>query len=143
MLEAVLIRQYEEEGATRGTIYFPDIGLFHTLEEPWKDNQPQISCIPVGRYEMVPHGWEKNSKRHIKNVWQCLPVPGRKGILIHIGNTTLDIEGCILVGKAIGRYKGLPAVLSSGSVISLLRKRIGAKSWYLTIKNKESKNEVQ
>lgn len=65
-----------------------------TLELPWKNNQQRISCIPSGKYRVIPrHSVRFGNHLHITGV------PGRSYILIHVGNYTKDIEGCILVGK--------------------------------------------
>lgn len=65
-----------------------------TLELPWRENQRNVSCIPVGVYVVVPH----TSKKFGKCFW-IQDVPNRMGILIHSGNTIGDIRGCILVGQ--------------------------------------------
>ena len=76
-----------------------DLGF--TLEEPWRDNKHDISCIPAGKYPIRRY-W--SSKRGL-----CIAVddvPGRDLIRIHRGNTLVDTEGCILVGKTISDYTG-------------------------------------
>jgi hypothetical protein len=82
---------------------------------------------------MHPH----NGPR-FKDVWRLESVPGRSAILIHAGNTTQDIEGCILVGMNHGElqskgFGNLRAVLSSRKAINLLRRHIGKNSFTLTI----------
>jgi hypothetical protein len=42
-------------------------------------------------------------------------------VLIHTGNTTDDIRGCILVGMMHSVLDGKPAVLRSGDAMTLLR----------------------
>jgi len=107
---------YTDKG-TFGTLLAPDgVPLCLTLEDPWLDNQRNISCIPAGIYDVVPHNGEK-----YKGVWRLEGVHGRDAILIHAGNTTLDTQGCILAGKSYGVVKGLPAVISSQETISMLR----------------------
>lgn len=101
-----------------------------TLEEPWKGNQTDISCIPVGRYKCTPHDGPK-----FKNVWKVNDVPGRDAILIHSGNTIRDIEGCILVGTRRGWLDGLPAVLHSKLALDELRDILCEKEFTLTIKD--------
>ena len=73
--------------------------LVLTLEEPWLENKRNVSCIPEGRYKCVPHNGFK-----YKDTWKLLDVPGRSAILIHVGNTILDTEGCILVGRGLNEY---------------------------------------
>ncbi len=64
-----------------------------TLELPWKNNERNSSCIPVGSYNAV-----KRFSPKYKNHFHLTNVPGRSMILIHIGNFYTQTEGCILVG---------------------------------------------
>ena len=86
-----------------------------TCENPWLQNRRNVSCIPAGVYQCVPHNGSK-----YKNVWRLENVPGRSAILIHAGNTIKDTQGCILPGLALGNLHGLPAVLNSGAAIDML-----------------------
>lgn len=105
---------------TLNTLSFDDCTLgrlfikgksFFTLELPWKDNKPSISCIPPGIY--------KFKKRFSPNkqmlVIELEGVEGRTYIQIHIGNRTAQIEGCILPGTGIKDYNddGIPDVVGS------------------------------
>ena len=63
-MELELLRTYYPTG-TNGNLLAVGIGLCHTIELPWKENQHQASCIPEGRYELV--------KRYsLKNKWHLL-----------------------------------------------------------------------
>ena len=64
-----------------------------TVELPWKNNKPYISCIPSGVYKAFRRASERNG-----NVIELNDVPGRTFIQIHIGNTADDLSGCIAVG---------------------------------------------
>ena len=72
------------------------VNTFHTIELPWKNNEPLVSCIPEGTYDME----FKHSPFFKVNLWRLLKVPNRQGILIHSGNYTRQIKGCILVGDS-------------------------------------------
>jgi hypothetical protein len=65
-----------------------------TLECPWRDNQIFTSCCPDGTYPLVAF----DSPEH-PNTWVLTPVPGRTGILIHVGNEVKHTQGCILIGQ--------------------------------------------
>lgn len=65
------------------------------LELPWLRNLSGLSCIPDGSYT-VKKGY---SPKFGNGTFQVLNVPGRSHILIHAGNYTRDIEGCILLGE--------------------------------------------
>lgn len=65
----------------------------YTLELPYRNNHPFTSCIPPGVYGVVPHYSSSKGK-----CFKVLGVPHRSEVLIHVGNTVDDTEGCILVG---------------------------------------------
>jgi hypothetical protein len=71
--------------------------VFWTIEKPWKDNQPYVSCIPEGYYRLG----RRNSPRFGPNVWEVLEVPNRTHILIHVANTADDVVGCIGLGSSV------------------------------------------
>lgn len=66
-----------------------------TLELPWVGNRRNVSCIPAGAYLVS----KKNSPKFGAGTFAVSQVPGRANILIHAGNYTRDIEGCILLGE--------------------------------------------
>ena len=106
-----------------------DHPIIYTLEEPWKKNLKSVSCIPVGEYVCKPH-----SSAKFPNVWEITNVPNRSAILIHNGNTTNDVEGCVLVGLKHGKIGNLDAVLDSRKALDILRSIIGERNFTLTIK---------
>lgn len=89
-MELKLIRQYHEKGVS-GTLFFNGKRICDTIEPPWRNNQPQISCIPEGRYPLT-------HRLSLRFGWHFLvnDVPGRKLILIHAFNHALkESRGCI------------------------------------------------
>lgn len=74
---------------------------FYTVELPWRDNKPKISCIPPGLYVCRWHISPKFGPSYI-----ITNVPGRSDCLLHNGNWAGDealewftnSDGCILVG---------------------------------------------
>ena len=64
-----------------------------------------VTAIPTGRYQVVMNVKSpKFSKRKAYEFCggylpRLLNVPAFEGVLIHIGNTAADLEGCILVGR--------------------------------------------
>ena len=67
---------------------------FVSLELPWKNNEHQISCIPVGEYVV-----KKSYSEHLGYVFEVCDVPERSRILIHKGNYVEETKGCILLGR--------------------------------------------
>jgi len=104
-MELVLERDYHPEG-TNGILYVKGetTPLCYTIELPWQNNEPQISCIPEGTYTVQKRYSEKfQSHLHIINV------PGRELILIHPANDAIkELKGCIApVTTITGIGKGL------------------------------------
>lgn len=115
-----------------------------TLELSWLNNANDKSCVPEGVYTVKPHNWDTlpgfNPAMHQKNCYELENVPGRTGVCIHIGNTILDILGCIAVGKSVGRIGGRPAVLSSVAALNELLSILGQGPFQLTITH-EAQND--
>ena len=89
------------------TIEDTDRGLRHDL--PLSVNQAKkrrgVTAIPTGRYRVTlgvkSPKYSKKKQYDFCNgyVPRLINVPAFDGILIHIGNTAADSEGCILVGR--------------------------------------------
>ena len=70
-----------------------------------------VTAIPTGRYRVTltvqsPKYKDRQQYAFCKGcVPRLLNVPAYEGVLIHIGNTPQDTEGCILVGenKVVGK----------------------------------------
>jgi hypothetical protein len=91
--------------------------LCYTAELPWLNNEPDVSCIPAGVYDLIAH----DSPEH-PNTFEITPVLGRTGILIHNGNIPeVDSMGCVIVGTKIGFIDGQQAVLQSDIALNLLQ----------------------
>ena len=81
----------------------------YTVERPWLGNRPWVSCIPAGGYGI-------GRKRYNRGGYDALEVEGvpeRSSILIHVGNTMDDVQGCIAVGGGLGYINGKWAVIGS------------------------------
>jgi len=85
--------------ATHGRMWI-DGKVVYTVERPWLDNAPSISCIPDGYYTCRPRRFFRGDYQAI----EILNVPGRSHILFHIANWPEELEGCIApVSKITGR----------------------------------------
>ena len=95
-MKARLIRLSEVDGkGTLGVLMLDDRPLFATLENPWKQNARNISCIPEGQYACKAY-----SSQRFGFTYKLVNVPNRSGIIIHAGNFPRDTRGCILLGMS-------------------------------------------
>lgn len=84
-----------------------------TGELPWRDNKPNLSCVPLGKYVAL-WAW---SASHNCNLYLLQNVPGRTAVEIHKGNLcgdilqgrASDVQGCCLLGMAT-------AIFTTGSI---------------------------
>lgn len=107
-------RGYFDEEGTFGELSGGDFSC-KTVELPWRDNEVSKSCIPEGTYIMrkrVSGVVQRTSGGRFTEGWEITHVPDRTYIMVHVGNTTADLNGCIAVGKAWGyieRHWGVAA----------------------------------
>ena len=134
MINLLLIRDTFSKKSTIGELFINGERICDTLENPWQDNQRNISCIPEGVYPVrlrLPR--ESGTRDYIHLLVK--DVKDRDYILIHIGNTAKDTSGCILVG--LGTEQDV--VHNSTLAMDLLIKEIlhlGGENINLIIKNK-------
>lgn len=133
---SAILNRFEDDGVqTLGElqIYLGKSKIFEckTLELPWNNNSPQISCIPKGSYRVKPYTSPSKG-----DVYLLVDVPGRDMIEIHVGNYHTDIQGCILVGeefKYINSDNELD-VTNSRKTFEKLKKVLNYKEFILVIK---------
>ena len=101
MADLVLRRVSATDHATLGVLEAGDHRAF-TIERPWADNEPRISCIPPGLYEL-----ERHTSERFPDTWALsggtvshYPAPGRTrcAILFHAANWASELLGCIAPG---------------------------------------------
>ena len=127
----ILRRVCYREDCTFGVLLMDNRPIMVTLEDPWINNEKFKSCIPNGKYTVIGH----NSSKY-PNTWEVTHVPDRDAILIHVGNTAKDTNGCILVGRRFGMLGGVPAIFDSRHALYDLRELTGNMgSWELTIEH--------
>ena len=114
--------------ATLGVFLFEGEPICLSMENKWHQNERYVSCIPSGTYKCSSYSSDK-----YPNVYEVKDVPGRTAILIHIGNTASDTQGCILPGSEFGYLKGKHAVLGSAKAMNKLRDIIKDREFFLTI----------
>lgn len=96
------------DSPTYGVLLNAGIPFALTLEDPWLENMPRVSCILPGSYKAVRH----LSPRFGETFW-VQDVPGRSEILFHRGNTQADTQGCILVGESFSHVLGETGITGS------------------------------
>ena len=116
MAKVTIERGYLPTG-TFGNILVDDVLVCHSVELPWRNNKSNISCIPVGVYELDAYSSPKHGNVFIVSggtVDKFARGPGaRWGILFHVANFTSQLEGCIAPVSRIGVLNGEVAGLSS------------------------------
>lgn len=100
-----------------------------TVERPWLDNQPNISCIPLGEYLCLPRRYFRGGYES----WEVQGVDGRSFILIHKGNTFTDSAGCIIVGSRLSMLGGLWSVSGSARAYEHLAEIYEGEEFRLSI----------
>ena len=111
-----LKRIAKREDYTIGRLYVDGEYFCDTLEDKVRDLTREAkvygkTAIPEGTYEVTlriqsPRFSQKKQYDFCKGYLpRLLGVPSFEGVLIHVGNTAADTEGCILVGQnlAVGK----------------------------------------
>lgn len=115
--------------ATFGRLTLPSGMTLITVEDAWRDNQRNVSCIPVGTYHCAPRRFNRGGYDAI----EITNVPGRTHILIHKGNTADDLNGCIAPGIGFAWIQKQLAVHSSSVAFQHIMGELGGKDFTLKI----------
>ncbi len=130
----LLIRDTFTKESTIGKLFINGESYCDTLENPYINNERNISCIPEGQYKVRLRLARESATRDYLHLL-VQDVPNRSYILFHIGNTAKDTSGCILVGN--GRQQDV--VENSRLAMDLVIKEIlnlGGENINLIIKKK-------
>ena len=125
---ALLERFAYLDSGTLGKLTIDDWSCY-TIERPWKNNAPNVSCIPEGTYACQPF-----SGNRFQDVIQVMDVPDRTFILIHVANFPHDIEGCIGVGDRFVSDALEPAVYNSKKTLQKLMEIFNEHEERMTLK---------
>jgi len=126
------IFSYANDG-TYGYITLPSGIVLATVERPWLDNAPSVSCIPIGTYICKPRRYFRGDYDAI----EITDVKGRSYILFHVGNYVHNSKGCILINTDFGWNDGKMCGISSTSAFSKFMEELGNSEFELVITNKE------
>ena len=135
-----LKRIAKREDYTIGRLYVDGEYFCDTLEDKVRDLTRETkvygkTAIPEGTYEVTlriqsPRFSQKKQYDFCKGYLpRLLGVPSFEGVLIHVGNTAADTDGCILVGK--NTVKGM--VTDSSATLRQLYSRLSHCSGKITI----------
>ena len=130
----LIIRDTFTKKSTIGKLFINGESFCDTLENPYINNERNISCIPEGQYNVRLRLARESATRDYLHLL-VQDVPDRDWILFHIGNYPSQTKGCILVGN--GRKQDV--VENSRLAMDLVIKEIlnlGGENINLIIKNK-------
>ena len=120
--ELVRITNKLTSPATLGVLLVNSRPLFCTCELPWLDNKPIISCIPDGQYSVIlTHNRRLHSGSVVAVTLGVVGAHERSGILFHVGNTTKDSNGCILLGQSFTQSGNLGVAASQAAFGDFVR----------------------
>lgn len=131
MLPVVVLLRDCRKDCTLGQVVLPSGKVIKSIERPWINNRPNISCYPSGTY--LAKWLERSGSGRYKRCWHVQRVPKRSGILWHVGNLVRHSKGCTLPGMRHGKLGGLPAVLSSGAGLNLMRRELEGQDFILVV----------
>ncbi len=138
-MDRIILERFEtSDQGTFGKIRIGD-KTFFTGELPWRDNQPNISCIPAGTYYCQ---WTM-SHRFKRFMYQVDDVNERTGIRIHaanfMGDATLGfrkhLSGCIALGERMAEMGGQKALIISAPAVRKFEELMEHKPFILEIKS--------
>ena len=142
MTELILERFNYSPTETEGRIKLDDGTTLYTLERPWRPDgpggMPGESCVPDGRYELLPHvrpsdGADVLALRNPDLHVYYTPAergdrPGRDLILIHVANWVSELRGCIAPGTERGPLADRVAVKHSADAMDILMDYVDANA---------------
>jgi len=108
MKEITIKRIFKDDDRSFGVVMDADGPFAVTVENPWLDNKPFVSCIPEGSYIC-----ERVQSPKFGNTFEIAGVPGRTHILFHWGVDETSTAGCVIVAEEYGVYKNHAAVFRS------------------------------
>lgn len=103
-----LIRVSSTGEGTFGVLEVGGYPFCVTLENPWMNNAPFVSCIPAGVYNC-----RRVDSPRFGDTFEVADVEGRSHVVFHEGNTMKDTHGCILLGKHYGMLEAEHGILAS------------------------------
>lgn len=133
------------ENGIQGHLVFPSGYKIPTLERPWKNNEPNVSCIDCGMHDLIFRDsslTKRLTKGNHEKTWEILDVEGRTDILVHIGNFVHNSLGCVLVGTSHGTdSEGMPTVWKSADAFEIFLEKMLTEEIEIIIIESEGEGE--
>lgn len=137
-MSSITLERAYTDSATIGKMYMPSGTVFDTIELPWVNNEPSVSCIPEGTYKLNKRSSgvvNRSSNGKYTAGWEVTNVEGRTYIMIHIGNTVSNFQGCIGIGEGLGVINDNWAILHSAVAFDkFMREMETSEDWQLIIR---------
>lgn len=99
-------RLYQRGEGTYSILTVPTLRPMWVMERKWRENTPDVSCVPTGFYSLVPHDGEK-----YKDTWALVGAtvshrkePGipRSFCVAHWEDDPKFLEGCLSMAYQLG-----------------------------------------
>lgn len=137
--DAVLERHESGDQGTFGRMWMPGLSLY-SGELAWRDNLPNISCLPQPGLHQVVWTWSPAFRRFMYLLLNTAP---RAGIRAHSANFMGDaskgwrrqLNGCIALGERLGWMDGQKALLVSAPAVRRFEAHMGHRPFMLEIRN--------
>ncbi len=139
MYDLVIERSYYD-GGTNGSLSYRGEEICKTIELPWLDNKPFVSCIPEGTYTPLL----RETYKYGMHLW-ITGIPTRIGVLMHPGTDAQELKGNIAPVRTItGEGKGKHSRVAMKKLMKLIYKDLlHGKPVNLIIKSKHPGHEKQ
>lgn len=139
-----IIRYFQDQNQTLGdcTIFDENnkpIFSAISLERGWRNNQSNVSCVPLGTYNCVL----EYSPRFKKDLWELKGVPNRSECKFHAANYWFQLNGCIALGQSLADLNkdGYNDITNSAKTMKAFHEALnGLTKVDLVIKQKEKCN---
>lgn len=95
-----IYRLWQDNKQTSGICNIFDANLFPlftalSLERGWRDNKPNVSCLPMGNYPLIL----EYSNAFKTDLWEIKDTEPRSECKFHSAAYWYHLEGCIALGR--------------------------------------------
>lgn len=139
-MNVFIYRDSTGDQGTPGRLIVPGEFSCFSIELPWRDNQPNYSCLPPGDDYFLKWCYSPRFKKMMYLIVENIPT--RSGFRIHSGNVAGDTKkglrshslGCPLLGANRGVLWNQDAVLVSRPTVRKFEGIMGGRDARLIIK---------